>query len=60
MHGTTGGRDHNSLSFMRDEALDHVVDALKADEGNLRVFTLEIFSEGDLETSVGTLRRFLR
>jgi sugar phosphate isomerase/epimerase len=60
MHGTTGGRDHNSLAFMRPEALDEVVDALAADASGKRVFTLEIFSEADLDSSVGALRPYLR
>ncbi len=60
MHGTHSGRDHNSLSFMRPEALEQVVGALAADDRHPRVFTLEIFSEDDLQSSVGTLQRFRR
>jgi sugar phosphate isomerase/epimerase len=58
MHGTTEGRDHNSLAFMRHEALDQVVEALASEAGNQRVFTLEIFSEADLESSIAALGRF--
>lgn len=63
MHGTTEGRDHNSLAFMRTEALDLVVEALAKLEAageHERVFTLEIFSQADLESSVTTLMRYLR
>ncbi|AAM72179.1 MAG TPA: xylose isomerase [Chlorobaculum sp.] len=58
MHGTTGGRDHNSLACMRPEALDLVVEALRKVEGEPKVFTLEIFSEADFLSSVETLERF--
>ena len=60
MHGTTDGRDHNSLAFMRPEALDQVVEALALDAGNPKVFTLEIFSAEDLASSVAALGRFAR
>ena len=59
MHGATDGRDHNSLAFMRPESLDMVVEALRAASGERKVFTLEIFSESDLESSIGVLRKFL-
>lgn len=59
MHGTTGGRDHNSLAFMPPEVLDLVVRALVADGRHDRVFTLEIFSEPDLDSSVAALQRYL-
>lgn len=59
MHGTTGGRDHNSLAFMRPEALDLVVGALAAGDRQDRVFTLEIFSEADFVSSVAALERYL-
>ncbi|UWX58411.1 sugar phosphate isomerase/epimerase [Chlorobaculum sp. MV4-Y] len=58
MHGTTEGRDHNSLAYMRPEALDLVVEALRKAEGEAKVFTLEIFSEADFLSSVETLERF--
>jgi sugar phosphate isomerase/epimerase len=58
MHGTTEGRDHNSLAFMRQEALDLVLEALRKAEGKPKVFTLEIFSEADFLSSVKALERF--
>ncbi len=58
MHGTTDGRDHNSLAYMNSEALDMVVEALRKVEGEPKVFTLEIFSEADFLSSVVTLERF--
>ncbi|NTU58279.1 MAG: TIM barrel protein [Chlorobiaceae bacterium] len=58
MHGTKEGRDHNSLAFMRPEALDLVVGALRAAGGEPKVFTLEIFSEQDFITSCRVLERF--
>ncbi len=60
MHGSTGGKDHNSLAFMRHEALDRVVAALEALGGEPKVFTLEIFSQEDFTGSVAALSRFLR
>lgn len=58
MHGTTEGRDHNSLAYMCPEALDMVVEALRKAEGEPKVFTLEIFSEADFLSSVDALERF--
>ena len=58
MHGSTGGKDHNSIAHMRPEALSSVVAALGRSGGDRRVFTLEIFSEDDLESSVRALDRF--
>jgi len=58
MHGTTEGRDHNSLAFMRSEALDMVVEALRREPGEPKVFTLEIFSEADFLSSCRALERF--
>jgi sugar phosphate isomerase/epimerase len=55
MHGTTEGKDHNSLAFMNPDALDLVLSALAADAGRERVFTLEIFSEPDLLSSIKAL-----
>jgi sugar phosphate isomerase/epimerase len=59
MHGTNEGRDHNSLAFMRPEALDLVVERLRAEGGEPKVFTLEIFSEQDFLSSCRVLERFL-
>lgn len=58
MHGTKEGRDHNSLAFMRTEALDLVVEALRREPGEPKVFTLEIFSEPDFNSSCGALERY--
>jgi hypothetical protein len=58
MHGTTEGRDHNSLAFMRPEALDMVVESLRREPGEPKVFTLEIFSEADFLSSCETLERY--
>jgi sugar phosphate isomerase/epimerase len=58
MHGTTEGRDHNSLAYMNPKALDMVVEALRKAEGEPKVFTLEIFSEADFLSSVDALERF--
>jgi sugar phosphate isomerase/epimerase len=59
MHGTNEVRDHNSLAFMKPEALDMVVAALRAEEGEPKVFTLEIFSEPDFISSCKAIERFL-
>jgi sugar phosphate isomerase/epimerase len=58
MHGSTGGKDHNSLCHMRREALAMVVDALGKCGGEPKVFTLEIFSGDDLATSLRVLEEF--
>lgn len=58
MHGTKEGRDHNSLAYMNPKALDLVVEALRREGGEPKVFTLEIFSEEDFLSSVETLVRF--
>jgi len=58
MHGTREGKDHNSLSYMNPAALDMVMQALELDSGNERVFTLEIFSEEDFNTSSITMQQF--
>jgi sugar phosphate isomerase/epimerase len=55
MHGTKDGRDHNSLACMNREALGTVLSALETIGGESRVFTLEIFSEVDLESSIEAL-----
>jgi hypothetical protein len=44
---------------MRSEALDMVVDALRREPGEPKVFTLEIFSEADFLSSCETLERYL-
>ena len=59
MHGTLEGKDHNSLAFMKPEALDLVMRALMDKPVPDRVFTLEIFSEGDFDSSCKVMERFL-
>lgn len=60
MHGTTEGRDHNSLSYMKPDALDLVMAHLAKTPDEKRVFTLEIFSEEDFNSSCEVMQRFLR
>lgn len=60
MHGTKDGKDHNSLSYMKPDALDMVMQALADDPVSERVFTLEIFSEEDFVSSCRTMERFLQ
>jgi sugar phosphate isomerase/epimerase len=59
MHGTVDGRDHNSLAFMKPESLDLVMAHLAKNPDKKRVFTLEIFSESDFDTSCAAMQRFL-
>jgi sugar phosphate isomerase/epimerase len=58
MHGTLEGKDHNSLAFMKPEALDLVMKALMDAPLPGRVFTLEIFSQEDFDSSCGVMERF--
>lgn len=58
MHGSTGGKDHNSLCHMRRDALAMVVEALSGCGGEPKVFTLEIFSEEHLASSLRALEEF--
>ncbi len=60
MHGVLEGKDHNSLALMKPEALDLVMQVLTKDSlGASRVFTLEIFSEEDFNSSCNAMQRFL-
>ena len=59
MHGTLDSKDHNSLAFMKPEALDLVMKALSDSPVPGRVFTLEIFSQDDFESSCGVMERFV-
>ena len=59
MHGTLNGKDHNSLAFMRPEALDLVMKALTDIPVPDRVFTLEIFSEEDFNSSSRVMERYI-
>lgn len=58
MHGSTGGKDHKSLACMDRSALAMVVSALRRCGGDPKVFTLEIFSEEDLASSIKALEAF--
>ncbi|MEI6847628.1 MAG: cobamide remodeling phosphodiesterase CbiR, partial [Chlorobiaceae bacterium] len=59
MHGTKEGRDHNSLAFMKPEALDLVMTFLSEIPDESRVFTMEIFSQNDFDSSCNVMQRFL-
>lgn len=59
MHGTLDGKDHNSLAFMKPEALDLVMKALTDAPLPGRVFTLEIFSQEDFDSSCRVMERFV-
>jgi sugar phosphate isomerase/epimerase len=59
MHGTLDGKDHNSLAFMKPESLDMVMKALKDEPLPGRVFTLEIFSQDDFDSSCSVMERFI-
>lgn len=59
MHGTLDGKDHNSLAFMKPEALDLVMKALADAPLPGRVFTLEIFSQEDFDSSCRVMERFV-
>ena len=58
MHGIENGKDHNGLQHMRNETLDTVMKALSGNQLADRVFTMEIFSEEDLLSSVKELARY--
>ncbi len=51
MHGIKEGKDHNSLQYMRSGTLDLVMQSLQENPYEGRVFTMEIFSEKDFESS---------
>jgi sugar phosphate isomerase/epimerase len=59
IHGTLDGKDHNSLAFMKPEALDLVMNSLTAAPVSGRVFTLEIFSQEDFDSSCMVMERFI-
>ncbi|NHQ60379.1 sugar phosphate isomerase/epimerase [Chlorobium sp. BLA1] len=59
MHGTLDGKDHNSLACMKPEALDLVMSHLYRYPDPGRVFTMEIFSESDFDSSCAVMERFL-
>ena len=59
VHGTVDGKDHNSLSYLKPEALELLMGELALQPLVSRVFTMEIFSEADFESSCGVMERFL-
>jgi sugar phosphate isomerase/epimerase len=59
MHGTLDGKDHNSLAFMKPEVLDLVMAFLNDYPSDKRVFTMEIFSREDFETSCSVMKKRL-
>jgi sugar phosphate isomerase/epimerase len=59
MHGTFEGKDHNSLAFMKPEALDLVMKSLADAPSPGRVFTLEIFSQEDFDSSCRVMENHL-
>ncbi len=59
MHGTLEGKDHNSLAFMKPEALDLVMKSLADAPSPGRVFTLEIFSQEDFDSSCRVMENHL-
>ena len=60
MHGTLNGKDHNSLSFMKPEALALVMNTLTKEKATGKVMTLEIFSEDDFYSSCQAMQQFLQ
>ncbi len=59
VHGTVDGKDHNSLSYLKPEALELLMGELVLQPLACRVFTIEIFSKADFESSGGVMERFL-
>ncbi|WP_294343802.1 cobamide remodeling phosphodiesterase CbiR [Prosthecochloris sp.] len=58
MHGIKNGKDHNGLQHMRAETLNLVMQALHENRDQARVFTMEIFSEDDFNTSCAELMKY--
>ena len=58
VHGTVDGKDHNSLGYLKPEALELLMNALIEEPSLSRVFTMEIFSQEDFESSCGVMERF--
>jgi len=59
VHGTVDGKDHNSLSYLKPEALELLMGELALQPSASRVFTMEIFSEADFESSCGVMETFV-
>lgn len=58
MHGIKDGKDHKGLQFMRAEILEMVMRRLSETVDGSRVFTMEIFSEGDFNASCAALMKY--
>ena len=58
MHGIKDGKDHKGLEYMRSETLDLVMHSLQENPDDQRVFTMEIFSEKDFESSCQEMLRY--
>ena len=60
VHGVNPtGRDHVDLSHLDQDLLKRLLENLKNENNVLRVMTLEIFSQEDLETSITILEQLL-
>ena len=59
MHGSLNGKDHHSLSCMKRESLDLVINALSDQNMPDRVMTMEIFSHDDFLSSCIAMQSFL-
>ncbi len=59
VHGTVEGKDHNSLSYLKSEALELLIGELAHQPFASRVFTMEIFSQEDFDSSCKVMERFI-
>ncbi len=59
VHGTLDGKDHNSLSYLKPEALELLMGELARQPLASRVFTMEIFSQEDFDSSCRVMERFI-
>ena len=58
VHGIIDGKDHQSLSGLNEDVLRDLIALLARNSDRKRVFTLEIFSESDFNTSIDILRDY--
>jgi len=58
MHGIKDGKDHTGLEHMLPETLDMVMKVLFENPDPERVFTMEIFSEKELDSSCRELMKY--
>ncbi len=59
VHGTVDGKDHNSLSYLKPEALELLMGELALHPLASRVFTMEIFSQEDFDSSCRVMERLV-